>query len=159
MQTVTGLYGDLRLERAYFSAFQPITGTPLENLPPAPLIREHRLYQADFLLRQYRWKREDLIFQSDGNFDLKKDPKLVWAQAHPETFPIEVNRAEMEELLRIPGIGPRSAKRILASRRQVKLQDLQDLRRFGAVAKRAAPYILLNGKAQMKSKAQTSLSL
>jgi predicted DNA-binding helix-hairpin-helix protein len=114
---------------------------------------------VDFLFRQYHWKREDIVFQNDGNLSLKYDPKMIWAQSHPEIFPIEINQAGLEELLRIPGVGPRSAKRILASRRQGKLQDLRDLRNFGAATKRAAPYVLINGRAQTGSSSQTSLAL
>jgi len=159
LQTVCGLYQDLDLERAYFSAFQPVAGTPLEEALPAPLMREHRLYQADFLLRQYRWKKEDFIFGAEGNLSLKQDPKLVWARNHPEFYPIEVNRAELPELLRIPGIGPRSARRILSSRNRGRLRSLQDLRALGAVGKRAAPYILVNGRPQGEEKGQLSLPL
>jgi predicted DNA-binding helix-hairpin-helix protein len=159
IDTVGNLYREMALERAYFSAFQPIAGTPLEGASPTPLMREHRLYQVDFLFRQYRWRREDIIFQTDGNLSLKYDPKMIWARSHPEVFPIEINQAALEELLRIPGVGPRSAKRILASRRQGKLQDLRDLRNFGAATKRAAPYVLINGRAQTEVSSQTSLAL
>jgi predicted DNA-binding helix-hairpin-helix protein len=157
IDTVGNLYREMQLERAYFSAFQPVAGTPLAEAPPAPLMREHRLYQVDFLFRRYYWKKEDIIFQSDGNLSLKYDPKMIWARSHPEVFPIEVNQADLEELLRIPGIGPLSAKRILASRGKVKLQDLQDLRGFGAATKRAAPYVLINGRRGAAPEAQVSL--
>lgn len=157
LETTTGLYKDLALERAYFSAFQPIAGTPLEDALPAPLLREHRLYQADFLLRQYRWRQEDFIFQPDGNLSLKEDPKYIWARNHPEQFPVEVNRAELEELLRVPGIGPRSARRILKLRSRGKIFTLQDLRTLGAVARRAAPFVLINGRPQGAAPEQLSL--
>lgn len=155
--SVAGLYSNLRLERAYFSAFQPIAGTPLEGAMPVPLMREHRLYQADYLLRQYRWPKDDLIFGTDGNLSLKEDPKYVWARNHPERFPIEVNQADIEDLLRIPGVGPRSAKRIVEYRTRGRLHTMSDLRHFGAVTRRAAPFVLLNGKAQVDVADQISL--
>ena len=146
LSTTARLYREVALARVYFSAFQPIAGTPLEDHPPTPPLREHRLYQSDFLFRQYGFTFEDLVFDDAGNLPSEADPKLTWAQAHPERFPVEVNRASREELLRIPGIGPTSASRILKLRRQGKLCELSDLRKIGAVAKRAAPFVLLNGK-------------
>ncbi len=154
---VIGLYSDLRLERTYYSAFRPITGTPMENNLPAPLMREHRLYQVDFLLRRYQWTREDLIFQPDGNLSLKQDPKYIWAINHPEFFPIEINAADRFELLRIPGIGPISARRILTARQHGRLQSSDDLRTLGIVTKRAAPFVLLNGRRYAEEKGQKEL--
>jgi predicted DNA-binding helix-hairpin-helix protein len=152
-----GLYDELRLERAYFSAFQPLSGTPLEHLPPTPLMREHRLYQVDFLLRQYKWPREDVIFGADGNLSLRADPKYVWAVNHPECFPIEINTADLYQLLRIPGVGPRSARRIVRERNRGRLASLADLRSFGAAAKRAAPFVLMDGKQVVGEKGQRGL--
>lgn len=146
LSTTAQLYREVDLARVYFSAFQPIADTPLEHHPPTPLLREHRLYQSDFLFRRYGFTFEDLVFDDAGNLPSEADPKLMWAQAHPERFPVEVNRASREELLRVPGIGPTSASRILKLRRKNKLCQLSDLRKIGAVAKRAAPFILLNGK-------------
>jgi predicted DNA-binding helix-hairpin-helix protein len=157
LQTVSNLYRDIGLERAYFSAFQPIAGTPLEGALPAPLMREHRLYQADFLLRRYHWKQEEFIFQADGNLSLKEDPKMIWARNHPERYPVEINRAELAELLRVPGIGPKSARRILSSRKRGRLNTLGDLRSIGAVARRAAPFVLLNGRPQAEPAGQLAL--
>lgn len=144
VRTTDRLYRELGLTRAYFSAFQPIEGTPLENHPPTPPIREHRLYQADFLLRRYGFELDDLIFDEEGDLPRSFDPKMMWALNHPERFPLEINLASREELLRVPGIGPRSAARIIKLRRQGKFRSLQELRRIGAVAKRAAPFVLLN---------------
>jgi putative DNA modification/repair radical SAM protein len=141
-----GLYRQLNLRRAYFSAFQPVRDTPLEDQSPTPLWREHRLYQSDWLLRFYGFSFSDFVFDDQGNLPREGDPKLMWARAHPERFPIEVNRAPRHELLRVPGIGPRSASRILNARRQSALRELSDLSKLGAVAKRAAPYVLLNGR-------------
>lgn len=146
MRTTHWLYRELDLARAYFSAFQPIVDTPLEDRPPTPLIREHRLYQADFLLRRYGFEFDDLVFDEDGNLPRSFDPKMIWALTHPELFPVEVNLASREELLRVPGIGPRSAARILKLRRQGRFCSLQGLSEIGAVAKRAAPFILLDGR-------------
>jgi len=145
LETVDRLYRDFGLTRAYFSAFQPIPRTPLENLPPTPPLREHRLYQSDYLLRRYGFALKELIFDHNGNLRMDADPKMAWAQAHPEYFPVEINRASREQLLRVPGIGPRSAARILRLRRQGKFRYLEHLRTTGAVTTRAAPFILLDG--------------
>jgi predicted DNA-binding helix-hairpin-helix protein len=140
------LYRELALKRAYFSAFQPVPGTPLDGLSPTPAWREHRLYQADWLLRFYGFDLDDLVFGPDGNLPRTADPKLMYAQAHPERFPVDVNRASPQDLLRVPGLGPKSVERILQWRRQGTLRELCDLSRAGAVAHRAAPYVLLDGK-------------
>jgi predicted DNA-binding helix-hairpin-helix protein len=134
------------LKRAYFSAFHPIPDTPLENKAAVDPLREHRLYQASFLLRDYGFDLEDLPFTNGENLPLQTDPKLAWAQINLTHAPIEINHAEKRELLRIPGIGPKGAEAILASRRQNKLYDLASLKKLGVVAERAAPYVLLNGK-------------
>jgi putative DNA modification/repair radical SAM protein len=146
LMTTVQLYKEIELARAYFSAFQPIGDTPLEGHPPTPPLREHRLYQSDWLLRQYDFTLEDLIFDEAGNLPREADPKVMWARAHPERFPIEVNQASREELLRVPGLGPRSVARILRLRRQGTFRALTDLKKVGAVASRAAPFILLAGK-------------
>jgi putative DNA modification/repair radical SAM protein len=146
LMTTAQLYRGMRLARAYFSAFQPVVDTPLESHPPTPPLREHRLYQSDWLLRQYDFTFEDLIFDEAGNLPREADPKMIWAQVHPERFPIEINRANREELLRVPGLGPRSVARILRLRRQGAFRTLTDLKKIGAVASRAAPFILLDGK-------------
>jgi putative DNA modification/repair radical SAM protein len=146
LSTTAGLYRELGLRRAYFSAFQPVPGTPLDSLAPTPTWREHRLYQADWLLRFYGFGFDDLVFDPGGNLPRKADPKMMYAQAHPELFPVEVNRASREELLRVPGLGPRSVARLLHWRREGALRELADLKRAGAVAERAAPFILLDGQ-------------
>jgi predicted DNA-binding helix-hairpin-helix protein len=147
LSTTARLYRDLKLARAYFSAFQPVPGTPLDGLSPTPAWREHRLYQADWLMRFYGFAFEDLVFDTSGGLPREADPKRLYAQAHPELYPIEINRASRHELLRVPGLGPRSVGRILRWRRQGTIRELSDLGRVGAVASRAAPYILLDGKA------------
>jgi putative DNA modification/repair radical SAM protein len=146
LSTTSYLYRNLDLHRAYFSAFQPVRNTPLEGRPHTPTWREHRLYQCDFLFRLYGFGLDELVFDGESNLPREADPKTMWAQAHPEYFPVEVNRANRDALLRVPGIGPRSATRILGARRDARLTALNDLRKLGAVASRAAPYVLLSGK-------------
>jgi predicted DNA-binding helix-hairpin-helix protein len=140
------LYHRLGLKRAYFSPFNPIPNTPLENQPPTPVIREHRLYQASFLLRDYGFDLEEMPFETDGNLPLQTDPKLAWAQKNLTESPIEVNRAERQQLLRIPGIGPKGAESILRARRQSKIRNMSALRALGVLAERAAPFLLLDGR-------------
>lgn len=146
LSTAARLYRELRLARVYYSAFRPIEDTPLENHAPTAPIREHRLYQTDMLLRGYGFSYEDLVFDQAGNLPTNRDPKLTWAQRHPERFPLEVNRASREDLLHIPGIGPTSARRIMQMRRLSRVSAIEDLQRLGADAKRAAPFILLDGR-------------
>ena len=146
LSTSARLYTDLDLRRAYYSRFNPIPGTALDGREPTPAWREHRLYQADWLLRLYGFGYEDLVFDHEGNLPRKADPKMLYARAHPELFPIEVNRAPRKTLLRVPGLGPRSVGRLMEWRRQGTLRELGDLGKAGAVAERAAPYILLAGK-------------
>lgn len=145
LTTVGHLYNKVGLHRAYFSAFQPVRGTPLEDHAYTPAWREHRLYQCDFLVRQYEFDVDELVFDRD-HLPREVDPKMLWAQAHPEFFPVEVNRASRKALLRVPGLGPRSVDRILSVRREATLCSLRDLRNTGAVAGRAAPYLLMEGK-------------
>jgi len=146
LSTTARLYDELDLRRAYYSAFQPVPGTPLESHTPTPAWREHRLYQADWLLRFYDFSYDDLVFDDAGNLPRKADPKMLYARAHPELFPVEVNRASRQELLRVPGLGPQSIQRVLRWRQEGVLRDLGDLRKAGAVAGRAAPFVLLDGK-------------
>lgn len=140
------LYQELRLTRAYYSAFSPVRGTPFENNPPTDPTREFRLYQADWLLRYYRFSAEELPFDADGHLSIDLDPKAAWAEAHPERFPVEVNAAPLAELLRVPGIGPTSARAILQARRVSRLREIGDLRKLGARADRAARYVTLAGR-------------
>lgn len=147
LSTTEYLYRNLKLARAYFSAFNPVPDTPLESLPPASPVREHRLYQASFLLRDYGFTVEELPFAGDGNLPLAEDPKLAWARQNLAQLPVELNQADREQLLRVPGIGLQGAERVLAARRQGRLRDLRDLRRLGIAADRAAPFILLDGHA------------
>lgn len=146
LTTTSYLYGNLHLRRAYFSAFQPVQNTPLEDRPFTPLWREHRLYQSDFLFRLYGFRLDELIFDDGGCLPRDVDPKTMWAQSHPEFYPVEVNRAPREALLRVPGIGPRSVACILRARQESRFVTLRDLKKAGAVAHRAGPFVLLNGK-------------
>jgi putative DNA modification/repair radical SAM protein len=147
MATTDQLYKQIGLRRAYFSAFSPVPDTPLDHLPPAPLLRQHRLYQADWLLRFYDFSLSEMVFDENGLLPLAVDPKMAWAMRHPEFFPIEIQTAPYEMLLRVPGIGPISAKRITELRRSSIITDLKHLTRLGVVTKRAAPFLLLRGRA------------
>jgi len=140
------LYGEMGLTRAYYSAFSPVIQTPFENLGSTDPLREHRLYQASFLLRDYRWKVEDLPFLAGGNMRQDMDPKRAWAEKHLRATPLEVMTAPREQLLRVPGIGPVAADAILSARRRGRLTDLTHLRQLHIRApEQAAPYILLDG--------------
>ncbi len=140
------LYQDLHLTRIYYSGFSPVKHTPLENLRSCSPLRELRLYQADFLLRNYGFKMNEFVFDKTGNLLIDKDPKLAWAEKHPEKFPVEINQASWEELLRVPGIGRISARRIISQRRNKSIHRLTDLSKLGAVVSRAGNFITLAGK-------------
>ncbi len=144
--TAQMLYRELRLARAYYSAFSPVRDTPLEDETPTDPQREFRLYQADWLLRTYHFSAEELPFDAAGQLRADVDPKAAWAQQHPERFPVEVNAAPLDDLMRVPGIGPSSARAIAQARRQGKLREIGDLRKLGARADRAAPFVTLAGK-------------
>jgi predicted DNA-binding helix-hairpin-helix protein len=146
LTTIAWLNKNVGLKRAYFSAFHPIPETPLENKPPVDPLREQRLYQASFLLRDYGFDLEEIPFTSQGNLPLPSDPKLAWAQLNLREKPVEVNKAARHDLLRIPGIGPKGADAILQARRENKLRDLSTLKHLGIVAERAAPFVLLDGR-------------
>ncbi|MBA3868142.1 MAG: radical SAM protein [Anaerolineae bacterium] len=140
------LYHQMGISRAYYSAFNPVIDTPFENLPSTLPVREFRLYQSSFLLRDYGWSVEELPFEQSGNLRLDVDPKRAWAEAHLSHAPIEIMRATREQLMRIPGIGPKAADSILKARRSGHLTDLSHLRALGIRApEQAAPFILLDG--------------
>ena len=143
---VTELYAKRGVHHAHFSAFRPIRDTPLENAPESPAVREHRLYQADYLLRLYRFTPDEIPYDSSGNLPLGLEPKVAWALQHPERFPVEIRTASKGELLRVPGIGPATARRIVAERTTAVLRDLKDLRSLGVVTTRAAGFLMLNGR-------------
>lgn len=147
LSTSAALYQQLGLARVYFSAFQPVRDTPLDNHPATTDTRRIRLYQASFLLRDYGFDVEELPFTPGGNLPLTTDPKRVWADANLLHTPIEINTAETHDLMRIPGIGSKSAARIVRARRVHPLRSLDDLRAAGVLnVKRAEAYILLDGK-------------
>lgn len=150
LSTTHALTRQLKLGRVYFSAFSPVPDTPLENQAAEDPLREHRLYQASFLMRDYGFELEDMPFTQGQRLPLDRDPKQAWAEANLVDTRIEIGRAELPELLKIPGIGPKGAAAIVAARRQARLRDIADLRRLGVLADRAAPYILINGRAPAK---------
>ena len=146
LTTTDYLYHHLGLRRAYYSPFSPVPDTPLENQPPTPVIREHRLYQASFLLRDYGFDLEELPFEADGRLPLQTDPKMAWAQRNLSDNPIEVNRAERQTLMRVPGIGAKGAESILRIRLKTKIRDVAALRKMGVLSERAAPFLLFDGR-------------
>jgi predicted DNA-binding helix-hairpin-helix protein len=146
LSTTEFLYSQLRLKRTYYSSFNPIPDTPLENTPPGSPKREFRLYEASFLLRDYGFSLEELPFNQEGQLPLDTDPKAAWAQQNLVGNPVEINKVDRHILLRIPGIGPRSAEQIMTARRTRKLVDPEELHAFGVNFKRAAPFITLNGR-------------
>jgi predicted DNA-binding helix-hairpin-helix protein len=127
-------------------AFNPVPDTPLEDVSPENPWRQHRLYQASFLLRDYGFDLEELPFTQEGNLPLDADPKMAWAQHNLAEDPVELNRAEPDALLRVPGIGPKGARSIIAARRHNKIRELNDLKTIGVSPTRPAPYVLLDGK-------------
>ena len=140
-----GLYRKASLKRVYYSAYVPIMkGKNLPAVKAPPLMRENRLYQADWLLRFYEFKAEELLDRDNPNFNPYLDPKCNWAVQHYGLFPVDVNRAPFEMLLRVPGIGPKSARRIWHARKQAAL-GLDELKRMGVVLKRAQYFITCRG--------------
>ncbi|MDR1067818.1 MAG: putative DNA modification/repair radical SAM protein [Clostridiales Family XIII bacterium] len=147
MKTSEALYRRFSMKRVYFSAYIPVVSDPA--LPPqfAPpnLKREHRLYQADWLLRFYGFTADEILTEDEPNLDYELDPKIIWALRHIEVFPLEVNTASFEELLRIPGVGSVSAKRIMQQRR-IRAVRYEDLKKMGVVLKRARYFLTCVGK-------------
>lgn len=146
LQTTSELITHAGLRRAYFSRFTPHRDTPLENHPAVSLARQNRLYQASYLLRDYGYDLEELPFTTDGNLPEGIDPKAAWAREALVERPCEINTAPLEELMRVPGIGPRSAGKIIAIRKIHPLRDAAVLQSLGISMQRCSPYILLNGK-------------
>lgn len=141
------LYSLAKLARVYYSAFSPVPGTPFEDLSATEALREFRLYQSSFLLRDYTWDVEELPFLRDGNLRTDVDPKQAWADEHLLHQPIEVMTAEREQLLRIPGVGPVGANAIIRSRRRGALTELIHLKQIGIrTPQKLAKYVLLNGR-------------
>ena len=142
LQTSVGLYQAMQMKRVYYSAFSPIPHASA-RLPAqaAPLMREHRLYQADWLIRFYGFEEQEIV-APDGMLSLEHDPKLAWALAHPEFFPVDLNRAPREQLLRVPGLGVLSVRKLLASRR-VRTLRLTDLPKLRVSVSKVMPFVVL----------------
>jgi predicted DNA-binding helix-hairpin-helix protein len=146
LQTITRLKAPGGVHHPQFSAFRPISDTPMEGVPAAPALREHRLYQAAHLLGSYGFTPEEVVYESSGNLPLSLDPKTAWALGHPELFPVEVQDASYEELLRVPGIGPTTARRLVEQRRSVVVSGLADLRKLGVITNKAGGFLTLRGR-------------
>lgn len=141
------LYKKYDLKRVYYSAYVPVNKGPklpaIETRPP--LLREHRLYQADFLLRFYKFSATEILSERDQELDLDFDPKMIWALRHLDQFPMEVNKVSYHQLLRIPGIGMISARRIIRQR-QVQAVTYDHLKKMGVVLKRAKFFLTCQGR-------------
>ena len=148
LRVTESLYKKFDLKRVFFSAFVPVNedkALPSIREQGPPLLREHRLYQADWLLRFYHFEADELLDEENPNFNVLLDPKCCWALKHLETFPVEINRADYYTLLRVPGIGYKSAGRIVKARRLGSL-EFEDLKKMGVVLKRALYFITCGGK-------------
>jgi predicted DNA-binding helix-hairpin-helix protein len=143
---IAGLYTEGGIHHSQFSAFRPIRDTPMEDVRATPALREFRLYQADHLMRGYGFGVDELAFDDGGNLPLTLDPKVAWALAHPERFPVEIRTASRSQLLRVPGIGPVASRRIVAERGATVIRGLVDLRKLGVLTSRAAGFLTLNGR-------------
>lgn len=134
------------ISRVYYSSFNPYLNTPLENIPPSPLQREYRLYQAFYLLHNYGFSIGDLIYQENGNLPLGIDPKYAWAKKHLLHQPLEINTAPRLSLLRVPGLGPIRVDKILTLRKQNTIKTFSYLRKMNLADQKTAPFLLINGK-------------
>ncbi|MEO8226347.1 MAG: radical SAM protein [Gemmatimonadota bacterium] len=146
LDRVRALYAGGGMHHTQFSAFRPIRDTPMDGVRATPALREHRLYQVDHLVRSYGFTADEVVFDESGNLPLATDPKAAWALAHPERFPVEVRTAMYEELVRVPGFGPGTARRIVAERGATVIRNLADLRKLGAATTRAAGFITISGR-------------
>lgn len=157
MAVAESLYQKFSLKRVYYSAYVNVNeDKDLPALPGGPLLlREHRLYQADWLLRFYEFSVDELLTEDRPNFNMMIDPKADWAVRHLELFPVEINRADYQLLLRIPGIGVKSARRIITARRFGNL-TFEDLKKIGVVLKRALYFITCNGRMMYPTKIEES---
>ena len=154
MQVTEALYQKFELKRVFFSAFVHVNEDatlPARTDEGPPLLREHRLYQADWLLRYYHFQADELLSEESPNFNVLFDPKCNWALKHLEYFPVEINRADYKMLLRVPGIGYKSATRIVKARRLGNL-NFQDIKKMGVVLKRALYFITCGGKMMYPTK-------
>jgi len=146
LSTSQSLHKNHGIVRVYYSALTPCRGTPFENHVPIPIKREHRLYQADFLIRDYGFTENELAYDENGFLPLEKDPKLIWAERFMKHQPLEINRASHDELLRVPGIGPKGALAIVRARHHHTISNLSTLKKIGVRTQQAKNFILLNGK-------------
>ncbi len=135
------LYQQFNLKRVFYSAFRPIDHTPLANKPAENLLRQNRLYQADFLMRFYHFNPTEISFDSTDRLCLDTDPKTLWVHHHPESFPVNLNRATYWQLLRVPGLGPVSAKKIINFRQRQKIISLRQLSHFRLQTTKLSPYV------------------
>lgn len=147
-QRVHQLYGDWNLKRVYYTAFRPAAHTPMEEHPAVPPLREHRLYQMDWLKRIYGYANGELelAFDGGGFLPLDQDPKTAIALENLDAFPVDLNAASRESLLRVPGLGPTSADRIIENRRRHKIDNWRDVQAMGVVRKRAWPFVIFPGQ-------------
>jgi len=145
LQTSASLYQRPSMKRVYYSGYIPVNSydSRLPAVKQAPLVRENRLYQADWLLRFYEFKVDEIVDEKYPDLDLEIDPKLAWALRHPEQFPVDINKADYSMILRIPGIGVKSAQLIVTSRRFARLRSA-DLKKIGVVMKKAQYFITCN---------------
>ncbi len=148
LRRIDQLYTDWNLKRVYYSAFRPAAHTPLEEHPATPPLREHRLYQLDWLKRIYQYSNDELnlAFDGGGFLPLEQDPKTAIALENLDAFPVDLNAASREQLLRVPGLGPTSAQRIIENRRQHSIDNWRDLQTMGVVRKRAWPFVAFPGQ-------------
>ncbi len=155
LHTSEALYHEIGLRRIYFSAFRPVGNSRLEDHRATPPVREHRLYQADWLLRIYRFTpaQMELALNAEGYYPLTSDPKAAIAKKQPGNFPLDVNKASFEELLRVPGIGPVSAQRIVDIRRSHSINSVAQLRKMKVVTRRAMSYIWFKGMLEFEKQA------
>ena len=151
IDSLYGLYNQMNFKRVYFSAYQKGLGDPaipgerlvLTNYE-RPFLREHRLYQVDFLSRKYGFGREEILFDTEGNLRLDKDPKEVWADSHPECYPVRINTSDKMALLRVPGLGPETVGKILRMRRERKISRLQDVGLKGKRSEKIKNYVIFD---------------
>lgn len=154
LNVAESLYKKFELKRVFYSAFIAVnedTALPARTGEGPPLLREHRLYQADWLLRYYQFEAKELLDEKNPNFNIFLDPKCDWALKHLEYFPVEINKADYSTLLRVPGIGYKSAGRIVKARRMATLK-FEDLKKMGVVLKRALYFLTCNGKMMYKTR-------
>lgn len=149
LKTVEYLYRKMNLTRVYYSSFKPIRETPLEDRNPVSLQRQNRLYQADYLLRDYGFGFKDLVFSGDGHLPQGMDPKMAYALEHRDLFPVDINQAGYRELLQVPGIGPKTANKIIQARRDSKIRSHKELRKL-MIPGRSEPFLELDGQRQAR---------